>query len=240
MTNSSTCMTRAAISKFHHCYNDVSAGSDKTVHYVYPGSHYPQHLLQLPGINTGLWLVHPGQGCPHAHLDLDIVQWEEQSVVLCYLKSLNSCLSLSLKDRTYKAWFINECNWMINDSDEDTIIYNKKCDMQSLRIIMYILFCGYTPFSVHYGYEYSGDKEENCTVCHVTFPEAHWSEIYLMARSLILQLLTKHSAQRLTTEELLSHPCNDNACFSILVTIYRPNTRFQSVPWRKCDRDSGD
>ena len=54
---------------------------------------------------------------------------------------------------------------MINDSDEDTIIYNKKYDMQSLRIIMYILFCGYTPFSVHYGYEYSGDKEENCTVC---------------------------------------------------------------------------
>lgn len=113
---------------------------------------------------------------------------------------------------------------MINDSDEDTIIYNKKYDMQSLRIIMYILFCGYTPFSVHYGYEYSGDKEENCTVCqkslfqnickgHVTFPETHWSEIYLMARSLILQLLTKHSAQRLTTEELLSHPCNDNACF---------------------------
>ena len=88
--------TRSAISKFHHCYNHVSAWSDKTVHY--PGGHYPQHLLQLPGINTGLWLVHPGQRCAPAHLDLDIVQCETNAlgaagtthVSLIYLDVLGS------------------------------------------------------------------------------------------------------------------------------------------------------
>ena len=104
-----------------------------------------------------------------------------------------------------------------SDEDEDTIIYNKKCDMWSLGIIMYILLCGYAPFSGHCGYECGWDEGENCSECqeslfqnicegHVTFPEAHWSEISLMAKSLILQLLTKDSARRLTAEELLSHP----------------------------------
>ena len=68
------------------------------VQYVFPGGHYPQHLLQLPGINTGLWLVHPGQRCPPAHLDLDIVQCETNAlgaagtthVSLIYLDVLGS------------------------------------------------------------------------------------------------------------------------------------------------------
>ena len=104
-----------------------------------------------------------------------------------------------------------------SDEDDDTFIYNKKCDMWSLGIIMYILLCGYAPFSGHCGYECGWDEGGNCSECqeslfqnicegHVRFPEAHWSEISLMAKSLILQLLTKDSTKRLTAEELLSHP----------------------------------
>ena len=80
--------TRSAISKFHHCYNHVSAWSDKTVHY--PGGHYPQHLLQLPGINTGLWLVHPGQGCPPAHLELYTVYWSLGQSQVCIWHGLRA------------------------------------------------------------------------------------------------------------------------------------------------------
>ena len=114
-----------------------------------------------------------------------------------------------------------------DDEDEDLMSYNKSCDMWSLGIIMYILLCGYAPFSGNCGFNCGWERGENCQECQemlfqnicegeVTFPEEHWSNISTMARTLISSLLTKESSLRLTAEELLAQPwirgghCNIN------------------------------
>ena len=119
------------------------------------------------------------------------------------------------------------CDDYDSDDDEDLIIYNKKCDMWSLGIIMYILLCGYAPFSGNCGYNCGWENGDNCTDCQemlfqnicegqVMFPEQHWKDISSLAKTLICQLLTKDSSKRLTAEELLAHPwissggCNIN------------------------------
>merc|ERR1712131_487523 len=109
------------------------------------------------------------------------------------------------------------CDEYDSDDDEDLIIYNKKCDMWSLGIIMYILLCGYAPFSGNCGYNCGWDRGDNCTDCQemlfqnilegqLMFPEEHWSDISPLAKTLICQLLTKDSSHRMTAEQLLAHP----------------------------------
>jgi len=109
------------------------------------------------------------------------------------------------------------CDDYDSDDDEDLIIYNKKCDMWSLGIIMYILLCGYAPFSGNCGYNCGWDRGDNCTDCQemlfqnilegqLMFPEEHWSDISPLAKTLICQLLTKDSSRRMNAEQLLAHP----------------------------------
>lgn len=104
-----------------------------------------------------------------------------------------------------------------DDEDDDLISYNKSCDMWSLGIIMYILLCGYAPFSGNCGFNCGWERGENCQDCQemlfqnicegeVMFPEDHWRNISLLARTLICQLLTKESSKRLTAEQVLGHP----------------------------------
>ena len=104
-----------------------------------------------------------------------------------------------------------------SDEDEEMFIYNKKCDMWSLGIIMYILLCGYAPFSGNCGYSCDWEEGGNCSNCQemlfqnicegeVVFPDQHWADISALAKTLILQLLTKDSGARLTAEEVLAHP----------------------------------
>ena len=76
---------RSAISKFHHGYNGVSAGSDQLV---------------CTAVRAVFRLRPP---LPKYKRTFDA------SVVLCYLKGLGSNQSLSLKDLTYKALFLLTC-----------------------------------------------------------------------------------------------------------------------------------
>jgi len=102
------------------------------------------------------------------------------------------------------------------DDDEDEISYNKKCDLWSLGIIMYILLCGYAPFSGNCGLGCGWERGESCTDCQemlfssikegeVMFPEKHWGNISIEAKDLIEHLLVKDSS-RLDAEQVLDHP----------------------------------
>jgi len=104
-----------------------------------------------------------------------------------------------------------------DDDEDEEISYNKKCDLWSLGIIMYILLCGYAPFSGNCGLDCGWERGESCMECQellfssikegkVIFPEQHWASISVQAKNLIGQLLVKDSSLRLDTDQVLSHP----------------------------------
>merc|ERR1719186_1287623 len=101
--------------------------------------------------------------------------------------------------------------------DDYEISYNKKCDLWSLGIIMYILLCGYAPFSGNCGVDCGWERGESCIKCQqmllssikegdVSFHEQHWGKISTQAKDLIKNLLNKDSAFRFDAEQVLDHP----------------------------------
>merc|ERR1712241_40049 len=104
----------------------------------------------------------------------------------------------------------------MDDSERD-LAYDKKCDLWSLGIIMYILLCGYPPFSGNCGSQCGWNQGEPCNACqellfhsiqdgHFDFPEAEWKDISNEAKDLISKLLVKDARQRLSAEMVSAHP----------------------------------
>merc|ERR1712051_860328 len=104
-----------------------------------------------------------------------------------------------------------------DDDDDESICYNKKCDLWSLGVIMYILLCGYAPFAGNCGLDCGWDRGESCTDCQerlfssikegrLVFPDQHWSAISPQAKDLIQRLLVKDSEARLDANQVLDHP----------------------------------
>merc|ERR1711990_1313040 len=104
----------------------------------------------------------------------------------------------------------------MDDSERD-LAYDKKCDLWSLGIIMYILLCGYPPFSGNCGSQCGWNQGEPCNACqellfhsiqdgHFDFPHTEWRDISGEAKDLISKLLVKDARQRLSAEMVLSHP----------------------------------
>jgi len=104
-----------------------------------------------------------------------------------------------------------------SDLDDDSLRYNKKCDLWSLGVIAYILMCGYPPFQADCGADCGWDCGQTCTACQellftnikqcrLVFPHQHWAGISGQAKDLIMKLLVKDSAARLTADQVLSHP----------------------------------
>jgi len=113
--------------------------------------------------------------------------------------------------------FIEDYDDYNEDFDDESLRYNKKCDLWSLGIIAYILLCGYAPFQAGGEHNCGWDQGEACNLCqdilfsniresHVTFPEEQWAGISCEAKDLIRKLLEKDSSRRLTAEEVLCHP----------------------------------
>ena len=80
--------------------------------------------------------------------------------------------------------------------------YDKKCDVWSLGIIMYILFCGYPPFNG------STDEKIMYWIKHndFSFPPEEWDKVSNEAKELISQMLEKEPQYRPSAAELLDHP----------------------------------
>ena len=104
----------------------------------------------------------------------------------------------------------------MDDSERD-LAYDKKCDLWSLGIIMYILLCGYPPFSGNCGSQCGWNQGEPCNACQellfhsiqdggFDFPDTEWREISLDAKDLISKLLVKDPRKRLSAEQVLEHP----------------------------------
>lgn len=95
--------------------------------------------------------------------------------------------------------------------------YDKRCDLWSLGVIVYILLCGYPPFYGCCGSDCGWERGEFCESCQdqlfvsiqdglYDFPEREWSGVSDEAKDLIRHLLVKDASQRYTAEMVLNHP----------------------------------
>ncbi|KAF2900447.1 hypothetical protein ILUMI_05742 [Ignelater luminosus] len=110
--------------------------------------------------------------------------------------------------------------------ETDTAAYDKRCDLWSLGVIMYILLCGYPPFYGKCGGDCGWERGDNCTACQdllfhsiqegrYEFPEPEWGHISTEAKHLISSLLVKTASQRISANEVLHHPWLSRARDSI-------------------------
>lgn len=100
----------------------------------------------------------------------------------------------------------------------DALKYDKRCDMWSVGVILYIMLCGYPPFYGECFRQNCGwDQGEVCSDCQENlfariqlgefdFPEEEWSRVSDDAKDLICRLLVKDVRIRYTADDVLRHP----------------------------------
>jgi len=104
----------------------------------------------------------------------------------------------------------------IEDTEED-FKYDKRCDLWSLGVMMYILLCGAPPFTGSCGDKCGWAEGGECEQCQlnlfcniqkgkIEFHEEEWDNISDDAKDLIIKLLVKNAKARLSAKDVLSHP----------------------------------
>lgn len=105
---------------------------------------------------------------------------------------------------------------VVNVWQDQAWSYDKRCDLWSLGIILYILLCGYPPFYGHCGRDCGWEEGQVCKACQdqlferiqdgqFEFISEDWAAISGGAKDLIQHLLVKDPYQRYSAAEVLKH-----------------------------------
>merc|ERR1712183_1196843 len=116
----------------------------------------------------------------------------------------------------------------IEDTEED-FMYDKRCDLWSLGVMMYILLSGYPPFSGSCGHQCAWAAGGACDLCQLNlfnniqqgkfeFHSKEWSGVSGAAKDLIRKLLVKDAKKRLSARDVLYHEWLGNNNQTALVT----------------------
>merc|ERR1712032_986481 len=120
--------------------------------------------------------------------------------------------------------------------------YDKRCDLWSLGVMMYILLSGYPPFSGWCDRKCAWADGGQCDDCQLQlfknieqgkfdFPDKDWSHISVQAKDLIKRLLVNNAKKRLSAKDVLSHEWlnnnnsnNNNVALSTPAKIRKDNS----------------
>merc|ERR1711936_259167 len=116
----------------------------------------------------------------------------------------------------------------IEDTEED-FKYDKRCDLWSLGVMMYILLCGSPPSSGSCGQKCAWTAGGQCDLCQLNlftniqhgmfeFHPKEWSCVSRPAKDLIRRLLVKDAKKRLSARDVLSHSWLESTAATQLAT----------------------
>ncbi|NXX62810.1 MKNK2 kinase, partial [Scopus umbretta] len=161
-------------------------------------------------IASALHFLH-NKGIAHRDLKPENILCESPDQVSGEQPGAHPCLSPQCGSAEYMAPEVVEA------FNEEASIYDKRCDLWSLGVILYIMLSGSPPFVGHCGSDCGWDRGEACHTCQnmlfesiqegkYEFPDKDWAHISFGAKDLISKLLVRDAKKRLSAAQVLEHP----------------------------------